>query len=63
MPAMDHGAPCVYNSADDEPARSPYGFRSSPAYWGLGWHLIYPSWRDGFRHGLADTPPSANPAE
>ena len=20
MPAMDHGAPCVYNSADDEPA-------------------------------------------
>src|SRR5215216_1071319 len=45
------------------PPRSPYGFRSSPAYWGLGWHLIYPSWRDGFRHGLGDTPPSANPAE
>jgi nucleoside-diphosphate-sugar epimerase len=23
----------------------------------LGWQLIYPSWRDGFRRGLADTPP------
>jgi nucleoside-diphosphate-sugar epimerase len=23
----------------------------------LGWRLIYPSWRDGFRRGLADTPP------
>jgi nucleoside-diphosphate-sugar epimerase len=23
----------------------------------LGWQLIYPSWRNGFRRGLADTPP------
>jgi nucleoside-diphosphate-sugar epimerase len=99
MLAMDHGAPGVYNIADDEPApvavwlpefaaalgakpprRVPVwlgrlvagepgvslftrirGASNAKAKQELGWQLIYPSWRDGFRHGLADTPPSANP--
>jgi nucleoside-diphosphate-sugar epimerase len=29
----------------------------------LGWQPIWPSWRDGFRRGLADTPQKSNPAQ
>lgn len=96
MLAMDHGAPGVYNVADDDPApvsvwlpelaemlganrpwRVPVwlgrlvagepgvslftqirGASNTNAKRELGWQLIYPSWRDGFRRGLADTPPT-----
>jgi nucleoside-diphosphate-sugar epimerase len=96
MLAMDHGAPGVYNVADDDPApvsvwlpelaemlganrpwRVPVwlgrlvagepgvslftqirGASNTNAKRELGWQLIYPSWRDGFRWGLADTPPT-----
>jgi nucleoside-diphosphate-sugar epimerase len=39
------------------------GFSNTKAKRELGWQPRYPSWREGFRHGLADATPAAEPAE
>jgi hypothetical protein len=34
------------------------GCSNAKAKRGLGWQLVWPSWRDGFAHGLAQATPA-----
>jgi nucleoside-diphosphate-sugar epimerase len=65
--AIERGAPGVYNVCDDEPAPVAVwlpelasatrirGASNAKAKRELGWEPKYATWRDGFRHGLANT--------